>query len=310
MTVSINDKLRKYKSLFSTTLSTGIGTGTGDTITPASVSGLPTDTPITLTFDRVDSGGVATPTKLERIRGIVSGGNFISYVRGKDGTTEQAHSAGAVIEMIWNADDLNDMVDWGVVEHNQDGTHKSALVTTLKATSAEVATGLEDAKIVTPKGLKDAGIVAHTKAAGSDITTGTDDAKYATSKALANADLNTRLKSKVITSTRDLTAATADISYTGVGFEPTSIIAICNIDGSTNSVSFGFADSGKSSSEIEKDSNTYWYKNDILLRASTSVGSSFQNATIKSYDSDGFTISWIKAGSPTGTANLIFLCFR
>ena len=150
MTVSINDKLRKYKSLFSTTLSTGIGTGTGDTITPASVSGLPTDTPITLTFDRVDSGGVATPTKLERIRGIVSGGNFISYVRGKDGTTEQAHSAGAVIEMIWNADDLNDMVDWGVVEHNQDGTHKSALVTTLKATASEVATGTEDAKIVTP----------------------------------------------------------------------------------------------------------------------------------------------------------------
>ena len=180
----------------------------------------------------------------------------------------------------------------------------------VKATSAEITTGTEDAKIVTPKGLKDAGIVAHTKAAGSDITTGTDDAKYATSKALANADLNTRLKSKVITSTRDLTAATADISYTGVGFEPTSIIAICNIDGSTNSVSFGFADSGKSSSEIEKDSNTYWYKNDILLRASTSVGSSFQNATIKSYDSDGFTISWIKAGSPTGTANLIFLCFR
>ena len=150
MTVSINDKLRKYKSLFSTTLSTGIGTGTGDTITPASVSGLPTDTPITLTFDRVDSGGVATPTKLERIRGIVSGGNFISYVRGKDGTTEQAHSAGAVIEMIWNADDLNDMVDWGVVEHNQDGTHKSALVTTLKATASEVATGTNDTKIVTP----------------------------------------------------------------------------------------------------------------------------------------------------------------
>ena len=235
----------------------------------------------------------------------INGSNeLVGVTRGCEGYSAHTHLQGATVAFVMSASHLNDVVNAVKKVYNETSD------TLLKASSAEITTGTEDAKIVTPKGLKDAGIVAHTKAAGSDITTGTDDAKYATSKALANADLNTRLKSKVITSTRDLTAATADISYTGVGFEPTSIIAICNIDGSTNSVSFGFADSGKSSSEIEKDSNTYWYKNDILLRASTSVGSSFQNATIKSYDSDGFTISWIKAGSPTGTANLIFLCFR
>ena len=235
----------------------------------------------------------------------INGSNeLVGVTRGCEGYSAHTHLQGATVAFVMSASHHNDVVNAVKKVYNETSD------TLLKATSAEITTGTEDAKIVTPKGLKDAGIVAHTKAAGSDITTGTDDAKYATSKALANADLNTRLKSKVITSTRGLTAATADISYTGVGFEPTSIIAICNIDGSTNSVSFGFADSGKSSSEIEKDSNTYWYKNDILLRASTSVGSSFQNATIKSYDSDGFTISWIKAGSPTGTANLIFLCFR
>lgn len=235
----------------------------------------------------------------------INGSNeLVGVTRGCEGYSAHTHLQGATVAFVMSASHHNDVVNAVKKVYNETSD------TLLKASSAEITTGTEDAKIVTPKGLKDAGIVAHTKAAGSDITTGTDDAKYATSKALANADLNTRLKSKVITSTRDLTAATADISYTGVGFEPTSIIAICNIDGSTNSVSFGFADSGKSSSEIEKDSNTYWYKNDILLRASTSVGSSFQNATIKSYDSDGFTISWIKAGSPTGTANLIFLCFR
>lgn len=118
-----SDKLKKYKSLYSSTLSTGIGTGTTDTITPASVTGLPTDTAITLTFDRVNSGGEATPTKMERIKGVISGGNLTSYVRAIDGSTEQAHTAGAVIEMIWNAADWNDLVDWGLVEHNQDGTH-------------------------------------------------------------------------------------------------------------------------------------------------------------------------------------------
>jgi hypothetical protein len=70
------------------------------------------------------------------------------------------------------------------VEHNADGTHKSALVTTLKASGAEVTAGTEDAKIATPKAIKDAGIVALSKAAGSDIDTGTDDGKYVTSKAL------------------------------------------------------------------------------------------------------------------------------
>lgn len=140
MTASATDKLKKYKSLFSTTLSTGIGTGTGDTITPASVSGLPTDTAITLTFDRVDSGGVDTPTKLERIVGVISGGNFTSYVRGVDGTTEQAHTAGAVIEMIWNADDWNDAVDWALTQHNQDGTHGAITSTNASMVTASMVT--------------------------------------------------------------------------------------------------------------------------------------------------------------------------
>jgi len=152
---SINDKLRKYKSLFSTTLSTGIGTGTSDTITPATVTGLPTDTAITLTIDRVDASGTATPSKMERIKGVVSNGNIINYVRAVDGTTEQAHSAGAVVEMVWNAADWNDNVDWGLVQHGQDGKHTSAVVTTLKATGAEITTGTEDAKIVTPKAIAD-----------------------------------------------------------------------------------------------------------------------------------------------------------
>lgn len=154
----MTDYLRKYKSLFSTTLASGIGTGTGDTLTLSSVTGLPTDTPITITVDRVDSEGNTTPTKLERITGTISGSNLTSYTRGVDGTTEQAHSAGAVVEMIFNAEDWNDVVDWGLVEHDQDGTHKSTLVTTLKATGAEVNTGTEDAKIVTPKALTDAGL--------------------------------------------------------------------------------------------------------------------------------------------------------
>jgi len=118
------DKFRKGKSNFATTLVTGIGTGTSETITLNSTAGLPTDTEIVLTFNRVTSSGVVNPTSLvERIRGKISGSTLTAYTRGVDNTTEQAHSAGTVVEYIWNGDDLNDLIDGILVEHNQDGTH-------------------------------------------------------------------------------------------------------------------------------------------------------------------------------------------
>ena len=136
-------KFRKAKSLFTTTLSAGISTGTGETITPNSVSGLPTDTEITLTVDRVDASGTATPTKMERITGVISAGNLTAYTRGIDGSTEQAHSSGAVVEYIWNADDLNDLVDGILVQHNQAGGHG-----TLTASSVTAASTVTSSSIV------------------------------------------------------------------------------------------------------------------------------------------------------------------
>lgn len=127
---------RKGTSLFATTLSAGISTGTSETITPNSVTGLPTDTEITLTIDRIDSAGNATPTKMERITGIISGGNLTAYTRGIDGTSDQAHSSGAVVEYIWNADDLNDITDGILTEHNQDGTHQDITASSVTASHA------------------------------------------------------------------------------------------------------------------------------------------------------------------------------
>lgn len=117
------NKLRKSKSLFSTTLASSIGTGTGDTITLTSTTGLPTDTEVTITVDRVDSNGTSTPDEMERITGTISGQTLTSYTRGIDDTTEQSHDAGAVVEIIWNADDWNDHIDHHLVEHADDGTH-------------------------------------------------------------------------------------------------------------------------------------------------------------------------------------------
>mgnify|MGYP001208144123 CR=1 FL=1 len=122
------DIFRKGKSNFATTLVTGIGTGTSETITLNSTAGLPTDTEIVLTFNRVTSSGVVNPTSLvERIRGKISGSTLTAYTRGVDDTTEQAHSAGTVVEYIWSGADLNDLISGLLVKHNQDGTHKPLL---------------------------------------------------------------------------------------------------------------------------------------------------------------------------------------
>lgn len=119
------DLLRKYLSLYSSTTNS-FGTGTGVTITPNTVVGLPTDTEITLTFDRQVAG------KLERIIGTISGGNFVPRVRGADGTTEQAHTS-PTVEMIWNAADENDSIDWALAEHTQTGAHKETALDSMIA---------------------------------------------------------------------------------------------------------------------------------------------------------------------------------
>ena len=70
--MAISHKFKKGESLFATTLNGAISTGTGETITLTSVTGLPTDTEITLTFNRVDADGNANAFSLmERITGTI-----------------------------------------------------------------------------------------------------------------------------------------------------------------------------------------------------------------------------------------------
>lgn len=163
--MAISDLWKKGESLFSTTLSAGISTGTGETITLESVSGLPTDTEITLTFDRVDANGTETPTKMERITGTISGSTLTSYTRGTDGSTEQAHSAGAVIEYIFNSQDLNDMVDGFLAEHSQAGAHTVDTISEKTAAAGVTVDGIK---------LKDGNSIANTGTADHiAITPGT-----------------------------------------------------------------------------------------------------------------------------------------
>lgn len=149
------------------------------------------------------------------------------------------------------------------------------------------------------------------KATGAEITTGTDDAKFATAKALADAGVNTRLKSKLLATTRDLTAASGDVSYTGIGFVPTAIICITAHSG--QGVSIGVADSAIAEVSVARDYDGNFKGPNILGGTICFVqisSGNYQQAVVKTYDADGFTLTWAKTGSPTGTLSLSFLCFR
>jgi len=120
---------------------------------------------------------------------------------------------------------------------------------------------------------------------------------------------NKKLYSKIITATRDGTAASGDVSYTGVGFVPTSIHCLMSIDG-TLFQSDGFSDSLKSSQcKLQSAANVYYNSAQLVNYSNRSTFD--QYGVVKSYDADGFTLTWTKSGTPTaGTLSLIFICYK
>jgi len=123
MSAANTDKFIKLAPKWTGTIgSAGVSDDSTTTIPLASTTNLPTDTPVIATIDRVDANKKSTPSKMEGVLGIVSGNNLVSCVRGIEGTA-QAHSAGAVVEILVTAYGWNRMVDGILAEHSQLGAH-------------------------------------------------------------------------------------------------------------------------------------------------------------------------------------------
>lgn len=119
--------------------------------------------------------------------------------------------------------------------------------------------------------------------------------------------LGFKINSKQITITRDLTAATGSVAYTGVGFTPTVLIVAGAIDG-TNSGHWSQIDSGKTGQGETLDYTGFFTSYlPFFLRPASGA---YQTAAVASYDADGFTLAWTKVGSPTGTGTFRVLCLK
>lgn len=112
---------------------------------------------------------------------------------------------------------------------------------------------------------------------------------------------------KKLTITRDLSLATGSVAYTGVGFKPRSLEIVGVIDSAPNG-SWGQADvslAGSSATVMSGGTLYNWATQPFSMAIS---GVDYHTATITSYDTDGFTLSWTKTGTPTGVATFHVLC--
>ena len=103
----------------------GVADGIVTTIPLVSAINLPTGTGIEITIDRVNNNGTATPSLREVVKGVVSGSNLISCIRGVEGTA-QSHASGAVVELMMTADMWNAAMNAMLIGHSQAGAHSLA----------------------------------------------------------------------------------------------------------------------------------------------------------------------------------------
>ena len=135
--------------------------------------------------------------------------------------------------------------------------------------------------------------------------------KAPTSEWAFDHNASSQISSKVKAETRDMTAASGDVAYTGYGFQPTSLI-IFAIQSSGVGRSWGMSDSSIAERCIARraaETNFAGYSNivEILENGSTV---NYVYAVVKTYDADGFTLTWTKLGNPTATIYFCALAFR
>ena len=136
---------------------------------------------------------------------------------------------------------------------------------------------------------------------------------------VAAADLSdnavTAAKLSTVTSigsfTRDSTSASGTQAVTGVGFAPQTVIFFGNDDGDKGA-SWGFDRSSTRMNLLDNSSataDTYTINSTNSISDQESAGNTYVGK-ITSMDSDGFTITWTKTGSPSGDITVKYLAMR
>jgi len=108
----------------------------------------------------------------------------------------------------------------------------------------------------------------------------------------------------ILSSSRDLSLASGDVAYTGLGFRP-SVILFISVTGSVAGFAVGL-DRQAARFAVDAAGN---YTTAYSIQCIASSGN-YQGAFIKSMDANGYTLTWAKTGSPSGTGRILALAIR
>ena len=116
---------------------------------------------------------------------------------------------------------------------------------------------------------------------------------------------------KVGSFTRDTSTASGTQAVTGLGFTPRAVIFLA-IQNTTREMSIGFDDGTNTEMIFDDQSSagTYSGGSSISIRDSETGGTAEYDGKISTLDSDGFTMTWTKTGTPTGTLTIRYIVFR
>ncbi len=114
---------------------------------------------------------------------------------------------------------------------------------------------------------------------------------------------------KVLTFSRDMTAASGSVTYTGLNFTPKLLIVTGSFTGGTiKSTSDGCTDGTTTSCKSIDNAGNASFTGELLVAWDT-YATKNQFATLSSFNSTGFVWNWTKSGSPSaGTFYFMVTC--
>jgi len=108
--------------------------------------------------------------------------------------------------------------------------------------------------------------------------------------------------------TRNIEVASGDQVITGVNFKPSQLIFLMSMESSTI-FSLGF-DNGSISLYVSLKDSVVWNNDTTYSILAYHSIDNYYKGLISALGSDGFTITWTKIGTPTGTIDVHYLALR
>ena len=119
---------------------------------------------------------------------------------------------------------------------------------------------------------------------------------------------------RIVEFSRDVSVATGTQAITGVGFKPSLVYFYAVINNAIGRCSLGFDNGTTALSSIDNTASpsgvNEWGKGSTSSIVSNHGSGNQYAGNISTLDTDGFTLSWTKVGSPTGTLALYAMCYK